>query len=142
LALAKDRICRDHPTRPRPPDSSPPPGTLLRWRCEVCKTKIEPPEGDPPACCGLMMRPAVVLFGELIPPRADHAATRALRDCDLFVAIGTSGTVFPASGFVRQAGYNGARRILLNLEIEDEARDAYSECHAGTADALVPRLFG
>jgi NAD-dependent deacetylase len=117
-------------------------GTLLRWRCETCEAETEPPEGDPPACCGLLMRPAAVLFGELIPPNADHAATRALRDCDLFVAIGTSGTVFPASGFVRWAAYNGARRILVNLEIDDEARDAYSECHTGTADELVPRLFG
>jgi hypothetical protein len=33
------------------------------------------------------------------------------------------------------------RRILLNLEIDDEARDSYGECHAGTADELVARLF-
>jgi NAD-dependent deacetylase len=117
-------------------------GTLLRWRCEVCDRELEPPDGAPPMCCGLIMRPAAVLFGELIPPDADHAATRALRDCDLFVAIGTSGTVYPAASFVRWAGYNNARRILLNLEIDDAARDVYGECHAGTADELVPRLFG
>jgi hypothetical protein len=43
---------------------------------------------------------------------------------------------------VRWAEINGARRILVNLEIDDEAHDAYAECHAGTADDLVPQLFG
>ena len=116
-------------------------GTLLRWRCEPCGVELEPPDGDPPVHCGQLMRPAAVLFGELIPPSAERAAKRALRDCDLFVAIGTSGTVWPAASFVRWAGLNGARRILLNLEIDDEARDAYGECHTGTADELVARMF-
>ena len=116
-------------------------GTLQVWKCEKCKVKLEPPDGDVPVHCGQLMRPAAVLFGELIPPRAEHAATRALRDCDLFVAIGTSGTVWPAASFVRSAELNGARRVLLNLEIDDDARDAYGECHAGAADELVARLF-
>jgi hypothetical protein len=49
--------------------------------------------------------------------------------------------VWPASSFVRWAEYNRARRILLNLEIYDEAREIFTECHAGTADDLVPRWF-
>ena len=117
-------------------------GTLARWRCEICAATLEPPDGDPPVHCGQLMRPAAVLFGEQIPIDAELITKRALRDCDLFVAIGTSGTVWPASSFVRSAEYNGARRILLNLEIDDEMRDVFTECHAGTADELVPRLFG
>ena len=117
-------------------------GTLQRWRCEQCALESEPPDGELPEHCGELMRPAAVLFGELIPPEAEHAATVALRDCDLFVAIGTSGTVYPAASFVRWAELGGARRILINLEIDDEAHDAYAECHAGSADQLVPQLFG
>jgi NAD-dependent deacetylase len=117
-------------------------GTLARWRCEICGTELEPPDGELPTHCEQIMRPAVVLFNELIPAPAEHAATRALRDCQVFVAIGTSGTVWPASSFVRWAEYNGARRILLNLEISDDARIEFSECHAGPADELVARLFG
>jgi len=116
-------------------------GTLTRWHCEVCTTELEPPDGDVPSHCGQLMRPSAVLFGELIPPEAERAAKVALRHCDLFVAIGTSGTVWPAASFVRWAELNGARRILVNLEIDDDAREAYAECHAGTADELVPRLF-
>jgi NAD-dependent deacetylase len=91
--------------------------------------------------CGEPMRPSVVMFGEMIPAEAEHVTKRALRDCDLYVAIGTSGTVSPASSFVRGAEFAGARRVLLNLEIFDDARELYSECHAGTADELVSRWF-
>jgi len=116
-------------------------GTLARWRCEQCSVELEPPDGDPPVHCGELMRPAAVLFGEYIPAHAEHTATRALAECDLFVAIGTSGTVWPAASFVSWAGFAGAHRILINLEIESEARDEFDECHAGTADELVGTLF-
>lgn len=116
-------------------------GTLARWHCEICGTELEPPDGDAPSHCDQLMRPSAVLFGEMIPPDAERTAKVALRNCDLFVAIGTSGTVWPAASFVRSARLNNARRILVNLEIDDDARDAYAECHAGTADELVPRLF-
>ncbi len=126
-AAGSKRVCEFH-------------GSLARWRCEVCNAEVELPTA--PTHCGQPMRPCVVLFGEEIPVAAEHTAKRALRDCDLFVAIGTSGTVIPAASFVRWAAYNGARRALLNLEIDDDARELFSECHAGTADDLVPQFFG
>lgn len=114
-------------------------GSLARWRCERCDAEQTLP--SEPDHCGAPMRPCVVLFGEEIPAAAEHAAKRALRDCDLFVAIGTSGTVSPAASFVRWAAYAGARRVLLNLEIDPASHDHFSETHAGTADELVPRFF-
>ncbi|MBA2542876.1 MAG: NAD-dependent deacylase [Deltaproteobacteria bacterium] len=128
-------------------------GTLTRWRCEVCQVELEPPwpaappgesndvDPSPPDHCGEVMRPSVVLFGEMIPTAAERTAKYALRDCDLFVAIGTSDTVAPASSFVRWAQLNNARRVLLNLEIFDEAHDQFTDCVAGPADELVPRWF-
>ena len=114
-------------------------GSLARWRCFVCKAEQTLPTEA--THCGQPMRPCAVLFGEEIPAEAEHTAKRALRDCDLFVAIGTSGTVVPAASFVRWAAYAGARRVLLNLEIDADARAEFSECHAGTADELVSRWF-
>ncbi len=116
-------------------------GSLARWRCERCGHVEAPPAGVAPEHCGERMRPCAVLFGEQIPVGAERTAKHALRDCDLFVAIGTSGTVAPASSFVSWAHLNGARRILLNLEIFDGARELFDECHAGPADELVPTLF-
>lgn len=114
-------------------------GSLARWRCESCGVEQNLPTD--PQHCGRTMRPSVVLFGEEIPAAAEHTAKRALRDCDLFVAIGTSGTVSPAASFVRWAEYAGARRVLLNLEIDPEAHDHFSETHAGASDELVPKFF-
>ena len=117
-------------------------GSLASWRCDACRSTRVPGDGEPPpVCCDQRMRPDVVLFGELIPALAERAAKHALRDCDLFVAIGTSGTVSPASSFVRWAQLNGARCVLLNLEIFDGARELYGELEAGPADELVPRWF-
>jgi NAD-dependent deacetylase len=120
-------------------------GTLTRWRCEVCEVELEPPlldvDPSPPEHCGEVMRPSVVLFGEMIPTAAERTAKHALRDCDLFVAIGTSGTVAPASSFVRWAELNHARRVLLNLEVFDGARELFTDCATGPADELVPRWF-
>ena len=53
------------------------------------------------------MRPDVVWFGEMPVPHGARS-TRRCRRCDLFVSIGTSGTVHPAAGFV--AGGEGRRR--------------------------------
>ncbi len=116
-------------------------GSLVRWRCEVCGTESSPPSGAAPEHCGARMRPCVVMFGEMISVDAERTAKHALRDCDLFVAIGTSGMVAPASSFVSWARLNHARRILLNLEIYDGARELFDECQAGPADELVPRWF-
>jgi NAD-dependent deacetylase len=125
-AAGSQRVCEYH-------------GSLARWRCFACGAERTLP--TEPTHCGQPMRPCAVLFGEEIPAAAEHAAKRALRDCDLFVAIGTSGTVFPAASFVSWAKYAGARTVLLNLEIDDDARAEFAEHHAGTADELVPRWF-
>ena len=116
-------------------------GSLSHWRCEECHTTIVPPAGDPPVCCDERMRPCAVLFGEMIPTDAERTAKHALRECDLFVAIGTSGTVAPASSFVSWAHYNNARSVLLNLEAFDGARQLFRECRTGPADELVPAFF-
>ncbi len=116
-------------------------GNLAHWRCEICGREDDPPAGVVPTCDGQAMRPDIIFFGEAIPVAAEREVKTELRECDLFVAIGTSGTVWPAASFVRSADSAGARTILLNLEIDDEAMMAYREVHAGTADDLVPKFF-
>ena len=70
---------------------------------------------------------------------ADHAVKRALRECDLFVAIGTSGTVAPASSLVRSAAYEGAHTVLLNLEVDAGGCDRCATVHEGPAREREPR---
>jgi NAD-dependent deacetylase len=119
-------------------------GTLNRTRCSSCEAAFDDdaPHSSAPACskCGAPLRPDIVLFDEALPAEAEVASKRALRDCDLFVAIGTSGTVWPASSFVRSAAFEGAHTIMLNLE-PTQGDEHYAEVHHGSADELVPALF-
>ena len=94
---------------------------------------------DGPACpsCGVAaMRPDFVWFGEM-PYQLDRIFD-ALSRADLFVSIGTSGAVYPAAGFVAQAGQAGARTLELNLELSQGSR-FFDETRLGKASELVPR---
>jgi hypothetical protein len=66
---------------------------------------------------------------------------QALRDCDLFLAIGTSGTVSPASNFVRAAQYAGARTVFVNLEPMTPHNRAFGEVVLGRAEEVLPILL-
>lgn len=97
-----------------------------------------------PTCrlCGNVLRPDVVLFGEELPALPSWTVKRALRECDLFVAIGTSGSVAPASSYVRGAEYAGARTIYVNLEPMKLQKPAFQEHYIGRAEAVLPQLLG
>jgi NAD-dependent deacetylase len=89
------------------------------------------------AVCGKAgaMRPDVVWFGEM--PREMDRIYAALAACDLFVSIGTSGSVYPAAGFVGEARSAGAHTVELNLEPSDGA-SLFAEAHYGPATAVIP----
>ena len=87
------------------------------------------------------MRPSVVLFDEPLPVDAEWQSKRALRDCDLFLAVGTSGTVSPASNFVRAAEYAGARTLFINLEPMSPHNPAFQEVILGRSEEILPRLL-
>lgn len=89
-----------------------------------------------PVCHAPSLRPDVVWFGEM-PYQMDRIY-RALREADLFVSIGTSGAVYPAAGFVRDASGLGARTLELNLE-RSEGSHWFDEARQGPASELVPQ---
>jgi len=77
----------------------------------------------------------VVWFGEL--PRQMERIDAALAQCDLFVSIGTSGTVYPAAGFVVEAQRAGAHTVELNL-YPSEGASLFAETQCGSATEIVP----
>ena len=95
-------------------------GDLLSMRCLACDTvaKIQEDLSAAAVCqsCNQsgVLRPDIVWFGEM--PYHLSPIHDALSCCGLFVAIGTSGNVYPAAGFVQTAKAAGARCIELNLE--------------------------
>jgi len=64
--------------------------------------------------CGAPLRPDVVWFGESIPADALAAAARAVDDCDVLFAVGTSAVVQPAAGLAMQAQQHGALLVEIN----------------------------
>lgn len=124
-------------------------GELTRVRCMNCFSIFECEEdiGTATACqaCHTVghMRPHIVWFGEM-PLEMDRIG-EALSHCQLFVSIGTSGSVYPAAGFVQEARYAGARTVELNLEPSENAHE-FDETLYGAASRIVPdwvdRLIG
>jgi NAD-dependent deacetylase len=108
--------------------------------CAACGHRWPAPDemrvDDPcPACTAPATRPDVVWFGETPYRMADiHAAVAR---ADLFVSVGTSGTVQPAAGLVRRAKVAGARTLELNLEPSSRAA-LFDEARHGKATVVVP----
>lgn len=82
------------------------------------------------------LRPHVVWFGEM--PLQMNRINRALENCDMFVAIGTSGNVYPASGFYQTAKIRKASTVELNLERTGSSFDQHI---CGPATESVPKFF-
>src|SRR4051794_28372959 len=87
-----------------------------------------------PTCGHPTLRPDVVWFGEV--PHDTESVHRALFECDLFVAIGTSGLVYPAAAFVHYAIGAGADTLELNLA-PDPVSD-FAQVRQGPATRTVP----
>jgi NAD-dependent deacetylase len=89
-------------------------------------------------CCQTVgsLRPHMIWFGEM--PLEMDAIYNALLGADLFVAMGTSGSVYPAAGFVSEARGHGIRTCEINLEPSDNARQ-FDEVRYGPAGDVVPR---
>jgi NAD-dependent deacetylase len=118
-------------------------GELLKARCAGCGAVAEA-RGDLDeslacAACGRPggMRPHVVWFGEM--PFEMERIFEALSRCGVFVSIGTSGTVYPAAGFVEAAAEAGARTVELNLE-RSFGHTLFEEGSYGPASFVVPRF--
>ena len=119
-------------------------GSLLRTRCSSCDLEpFDDPDGGPRPCpaCGELLRPDIVLFGERIPEAAETAAFGAVLRCDLFLAVGTSGSVAPASWLVSRADMYDARTLIVNLEPLDPPNPAFHREILGRAEVILPDLF-
>ncbi|MBB4285747.1 Sir2 family NAD+-dependent deacetylase [Roseospira goensis] len=117
-------------------------GELRKVRCTSCEA-VHAWDGDlgaADAClaCGTAgrMRPHVVWFGEI--PLGMERIADALDRCALFMAVGTSGTVYPAAGFVAEVEQIGrAHTVELNMEAGHSA-SLFREVQQGPATRLVP----
>jgi NAD-dependent deacetylase len=116
-------------------------GELAKGWCLTCNARFgwtgTMGRGAECPSCGSagMVRPAIVWFGEM--PYEMDRIDDALRRCDLFVSIGTSGAVYPAAGFVQTARDCGAATLEMNLE-PSMGSFLFDESRIGRAGELVP----
>ncbi|WP_313619656.1 Sir2 family NAD+-dependent deacetylase [Pantoea septica] len=118
-------------------------GELLKVRCtgsgQVIAWSGDLTTDDRCTCCQFPapLRPHVVWFGEM--PIGMEEIYHALEQADLFIAIGTSGHVYPAAGFVHEAKLQGAHTVELNLE-PSQVGNEFAERHYGLASQEVPQF--
>jgi NAD-dependent deacetylase len=115
-------------------------GELLKARCTSCggvfNWEADILDGsDCPKCQAVgKLRPHIVWFGEM--PIGMEKIYGALGCCDFFAAIGTSGHVYPAAGFV-QGVRPACHTVELNLE-PSIVNSAFKESRSGPATKTVP----
>ncbi len=116
-------------------------GELLKSRCGECGAvrQWERDLGAKDVCpdCGRAgyLRPHIVWFEEM--PLYLEKIDEALRRCRIFASIGTSGNVYPAAGFAREARANGAHVVELNME-PSRGADVFHDGRYGRAGTIVP----
>lgn len=109
-------------------------GTLYEVECLGCDARtpmrqalerVARGEADP-ACeaCGGILKSATISFGQPLDPEVIDRAQIAAMECDLFLAIGTTLSVYPVANTVPRAKRHGAQVIILNgtpTEMDDLA---------------------
>jgi len=119
-------------------------GTLFQSRCVRCNLLFADQgfyetAASLPRCaqCGAAVRPHIVWFGEI--PLEMEAIHRELERATVLLVVGTSGSVYPAAGFVHLANRRGIRTVYVGPE-EPLNADAFDEVVLGTAVDVLPGM--
>ena len=114
--------------------------------CLICATRHELADlrdpflqhGTLPTCrtCGGIVKTATISFGQPMPVDAMRRAEAASRNCDLFLVLGSSLTVYPAAALPLVAKSNGAALAIVNREPTDMDGKADVVIHAEIGSVL------
>lgn len=119
-------------------------GTLREAECIKCGRIYEADvleKSDIPKCkCGGLIKPGVILFGEMLPAEALRQADLETRRSHLFIVIGSSLEVSPANYFPLQAKHTGAKLVFINLDPTD-MDDHADLLIRGKAGEVLEKLF-
>jgi NAD-dependent deacetylase len=126
-------------------------GELMKSRCVRCAEPFDDEDDDVaaplPRCtrCGEAVRPHIVWFGELLDPAHLERVSEFIDEAQgrlVFLAVGTSGNVYPAAGFVDVARAQGGQTWLVDLEPSADFAARFDEVLRGKSGALLPKLLG
>ena len=121
-------------------------GDALSYECMACGANVAdvpyPAPSYPPTCetCGGVIRPRVVLFGEMLPEQALLEAQRLAQAADVFLVIGTSVVVEPAASLPFIALQSGA--LVVEINPIQTPLTPYAHCSVrGGAATAIPALW-
>jgi len=115
--------------------------------CENCSKSFLATNIDlsilPPRCpyCKTVLKPDFVFFGEPIPEPANTSSFSEAKNADLFILIGTTGEIMPASLIPYEAKKNGKKIIEINIAPSNYTNAITNIFLQGKASELVPRLI-
>jgi len=120
-------------------------GSILRWRCQKTGTMRSIGDVDfssfpPMSEAGGLLRPDIVLFGEMLPNDALEAAERAVMSCDVFLTVGTSAVVYPAAGYIELAISRGVPTVEINPDVTPMS-GAVTHTLRGASGVVMPALL-
>lgn len=127
-------------------------GSIRRSVCLSCGCELLLPavlaqleEREAPVCtgCGAILKPGVVMFGELLPAAAAARAERLARDAALLLVVGSSLQVWPVAGWPAQTLGAGGAVAVVNRDETPYDRDAILTVReaAGASLAEARRLL-
>jgi NAD-dependent deacetylase len=103
-------------------------------RCEICERAGHPS----------LLRPNIVWFGEMLDPAHLARIESFFEAADghplVYLAVGTSGVVYPAAGLVSAARARGAETWLVNADPPDNLR-AFDVFVQGPSGRILPELL-
>ena len=121
-------------------------GALNYARCErdcgrdpVEDTRIYKSLSEVGRCpCGGRLRPHIVFFGEI--PLDMEQIEEEIHEATIMIVVGTSGSVYPAAGFVHWAQARRARTVYIGPEAPLNA-NAFTQIVLGKAGQVMPGIF-
>lgn len=92
-------------------------GTIYKNHCLKCNKEYDAnyvfnSKGVPKCNCGGVIKPNVVLYGEMLPDDDFNGGLEAISKADMLIVCGSSLTVYPASGMIRF--FNGKYLVIIN----------------------------
>lgn len=123
-------------------------GNIARLRCRRCGETTAKSEGRRQCPCGGELARSVVDFGESLPERDLSLSFEHSRKSDLFLVLGSSLVVTPASDMPREALRAGAKLVIVNRGETPFDQVAHLRFHEGTGEVLsrvvkrLKRLMG
>lgn len=92
-----------------------------------------------PRCadCGTVLKPDVVMFGELLPAEAIDRATALAQDAALLLVVGSSLEVWPVAGLPEETLVHGGLLAIVNREPTPYDRRAALALHGSAGEILA-----